>query len=215
RLLDPRTAAQYSYQAWYIRNARRYNSGGRALQIGDPVEVELPLSPDAINTLRGKVLYGKLTAVEQAGGKALDADAWDRARLSDEADVEQWTFVVDIDGSDSRFRYADDARAERDAPPGGVAWCRQVLLDFRQVGIEVLGPHQLRYTLEHPTPYFLKLMGFYPLFPVPRHAIERYGSPDWTDVERLVGNGPFVPLFRQIRDRTRLAKSDTFWDREN
>src|SRR5262249_53536377 len=65
RLLDPQTAARYSYQAWYLENAKRYNMGASGIGPGDPVEVELNPDPAQPNTVRGKVLYGKLTSVEK------------------------------------------------------------------------------------------------------------------------------------------------------
>ena len=93
-------------------------------------------------------------------------------------------------------------------------WCRQVLLDFREVGIEVVDPLSLRITLENPTPYFLALIGFYPLYPVNQKCVEKYGSPQWTYPENIVCNGPFTIQFRRIRDRIRLLKSKTYWNRE-
>ena len=45
RLLDPLTAAEYAYQAWYIVNAKRYTLGAKASSPGDPVEVELADRP--------------------------------------------------------------------------------------------------------------------------------------------------------------------------
>ncbi len=215
RLLDPRTAAQYSYQSWYIKNARRYNGGGRALRPGDAVEIELNLPPDVVNTLRGEVLRGRLVRIEDPAGQPLAAAALDAAANDESFKIETWTFVVEIDGAEHRFRYADDPVAARTTPPAGVRWCRQVLLDFREVGVEVVDARTLRYTLEHPTPYFLNLVGFYPLFPVNRRCVEEFGSPQWTYPENIVCNGPFLPQFRRIRDRTRLVKNPKFWDRDN
>lgn len=214
RLLDPRTAAEYSYQAWYIKNSRRYNGGPRAVRLGDAVEVELNLPTDALNSLRGNVLRGKLALIEDAAGKPFDADSLAAAAADESSDVEKWTFVVEVDGRERRFRMTDDADAQRD-PPEGVKWCRQVLVDFRDVGVRVIDPQTIEFTLENPTPYFLNLLGFYPLYPVQRKCVEKYGSPQWTYVENIVCNGPFKPLFRQLRDRTRLVKNDLYWDREH
>jgi oligopeptide transport system substrate-binding protein len=214
RLLDPRTAAQYSYQSWYVKNARRYNGGVRAVQLGDAVEVELNLPPDAINTLRGRVLRGKLVSIADDDGAELDDDAWTKAAGNESVSIESWTFVVEIDGKQRRFRYADDAQAARESPPARTDWCRQVLLDFREVGIEVVDHRTVRYTLDHPTPYFLNLVGFYPLFPVNGRCVERFGSPQWTYPENIVCNGAFIPKFRRIRDRTRLAKNEQYWNRD-
>jgi oligopeptide transport system substrate-binding protein len=213
RILDPRTAAQYGYQSWYVKNARKYAAGGRAVRPGDPVEVELNLPPDSINSLRGEVLRGSLVRIEDRSGAELDSAALDEAATNPDLNLEDWIFVVETDGRERRFRYADDGPAAINEPPAGDAWCRQVLLDFEQVGVEVIDEHTLRYRLENPTPYFLNLLGFYPLFPVQRACVEKYGSPQWTDPDKIVCNGPFVPEFRRIRDRTRLRKNPEYWNR--
>ncbi|HYO26576.1 MAG TPA: peptide ABC transporter substrate-binding protein, partial [Lacipirellulaceae bacterium] len=215
RILDPRTAAQYAYQAFYIKNARRYTGGGRAVRPGDRVEVELNLGVDAINTRRGEVLRGKLVRIEDASGEPLDGEALAAAANDPNLKIESWRFVVAIDGRERGFRYADDAAAARAPSKGPDQWCRQVLIDFRDVGVEAVDARTLRHTLENPTPFFLNLLGFYPLFPVHRECVEAHGSPQWTDPANIVCNGAFVPQFRRIRDRTRLVKNHHYWDRKN
>src|SRR5262245_58168994 len=64
RLLDPLTASRYSYQAWYIVNAKKYTLGGSQLSAGDLVEVELVPPEDVPNTVRGELLHGKLIRTE-------------------------------------------------------------------------------------------------------------------------------------------------------
>jgi oligopeptide transport system substrate-binding protein len=213
RFLDPRTGAEYAYQAWYIKNAKRYSSGGRGVRPGDPVEVELNLPEDAVNTHRGEVLRGELVRIEDADGQPLDDEQLTVAAANPELAIEDWTFVVTIDGTEHRFRYADDVIAAKSKPPAGISWCRQVLLDFSEVGIELIDKHTIRFTLGNPTAYFLNLLGFYPLFPVQRACVERYGSPEWTEPDKIVCNGPFKPQFRHLRDRTRVKRNELFWDR--
>ncbi|WP_410968932.1 hypothetical protein, partial [Salmonella sp. SAL4444] len=67
RFLHPATAAEYSYEMWYIVNAERYNK--RQFEVGDSVEIELlkkegdedssllPFAP-------GRIIKGKLLAIE-------------------------------------------------------------------------------------------------------------------------------------------------------
>lgn len=210
RLLDPRTAAEYAYQAWYIKNARRYSKGGVGVRIGGPVEVELNLPADAINSLRGRVLRGVLRGVIDASGDPVDPGQL----ANDSPDASDWTYEVELDGERRKFRYSSDADAEEAPPPPGVEWCRQVLLDFREVGVERTDDATLTITLENPTSYFLSLTGFYPLFPVNQECVEQFGSPQWTYPENIVCNGAFVPLFRHIRDRTRLVKNERYWNRD-
>ena len=196
RFLGPRTAAEYSYQAWYIKNARNYSLGAKGIEVGDAVEVELNLPVDAINTLRGELLRGKLLAVKGDGEET------------------KREFVVEIDGRPVRFRATDDETAATKQPAENVRWCRQVLLDFREVGIEVLDPLTIRFTLENPTPFFLDLMGFYPLFPVNKKCVETHGYPQWAKPENIVSNGPFYVEFRRIRDRIRMRKNESYWGRD-
>jgi oligopeptide transport system substrate-binding protein len=215
RLLDPRTAGQYSYLGYYVKNARKYAGAGRAVRPGDRVEVELNLPANAVPSRRGELLHGTVLRIEDESARALENDALVSAQKDDDFDLETWTFVVDVDGREQRFRYAEDERAAKTKPPTGVAWCRQVLLDFAEVGVEVVDRLTIRHTLENPTHYWLNLCGYYPLFPVQQACVEKFGSPAWTDPDKIVCNGAFVPEFRRIRDRTRLRKNPHYWDRDN
>ena len=196
RFLDPLTVAEYAYQAWYIKNARRYSYGMSSLAPGDPVEVELPLpapeeNPEVRNTWRGRLLHGKYLR-------------------SEPLDSEQVSHVVEVDGQPHWFLIGEDTAKARDH---GCDPCRQILLDFREVGVKVLDDRTLQITLEAPTAFFLDLTAFYPLFPVNRHCLEQYGSPEWTDEKNIVSNGPYNLEFRRVRDRIRLRRSETYWDR--
>ena len=198
RFLDPMTGAEYAYQAWYIAGAKRYTYGAKGIAPGDPVEVELNAPPDVHDTVRGEVLLGKLVRIEGDGNPNGESN---RRRV----------FVVNIDGRERRFTAVDDDAWR----PQGVEPCRQVLLDFREVGLRAIDARTLEIRLDNPTPYFLDLLAFYPLSPVHRGCLERYGRPDWKKPANIVNNGAFRLSQRRIRDRIRLVKSDTYWDREN
>ena len=86
---------------------------------------------------------------------------------------------------------------------------------WEDVGIAVIDPHTLRFTLERPTPFFPgALTSFYP---VPRAVVEKFG--DWTDrasawtrAGNLVGNGPFV-LSRWVQNQEIVClKNPAYWD---
>lgn len=189
RMLNPMTGSEYSYQLFdYVVNAKKYAT--LDIEAGDPVEVELNPASDALPGARGKLLYGKLLEV-QPGATEDDPS----------------TYTVEIDGQQRVFRPGDgDAKTEA---------CQQVLFDFREVGIKALDEQRFELKIMNRTPYFLNLMGFYPLFPVNQRCVERYGSPNWTKPENIVTNGAFLLAERRIRDRIRLTKSPFYWDREN
>jgi oligopeptide transport system substrate-binding protein len=200
RLIDPLTASRYAYQAWYIVNAKRYSSGVSALAPGDRVEVELNPPAGSPNTVRGKLLFGTLVRIEP-GKAAGNKQASSRDRI----------YVVDVAGNETRFQLADDtARVE-----SGVKRCRQVLLDFREVGVRVIDDRTLEIRLNDPTPYFLDLLSFYPFAPVHHACLEKFGKPGWTRPENIVTNGAYRMIARRIRDRVRLQRSDNYWDRAN
>ena len=207
RLLDPRTAGEYAYQGWYVKNGRKYSRGVRGIEPGERVEVELNVLGDVPNTVRGELVHGTLVRLEDQQGQPADTE-------NDEADVESWTITIDVDGQVQQYRLVDDDTAGHRKPPDGIRWCRQVLRDFRDVGVKVLDDHTLELTLQHPTPFFLQLVGTYPYFPLLQECVDKHGSPAWTSAENLVGNGPYLMQFRRIRDRIRLVKSPTFWDRD-
>ncbi|WP_428304867.1 peptide ABC transporter substrate-binding protein [Lacipirellula sp.] len=215
RFLDPRTAAEYSYQAWYVKNAKRYSGGGRAVRPGDNVEVELNVDPAASNALRGELVHGKLVRIEDRSGQELTGEALDKAAADESLKIEDWVFVISTEAGEERFRYADDAAAAENEPAKAERHARQILLDLKDVGMRAIDDYTLEFKLENPTPYFLTLVGFYPLFPVQQKCVETFGSPDWTDVENIVCNGPFKPQFRHLRDRTRVVKNEHYWDRDN
>jgi ABC-type oligopeptide transport system substrate-binding subunit len=58
------------------------------------------------------------------------------------------------------------------------------------VGIIAEDDYTLIIELERPTGYFLQLLANQGTFPIPRHAVEKYGD-EWADPEHIISNGPF------------------------
>jgi len=190
RFLHPETAAEYGYQLYYVVNAEKYNTG--RVEPGDLVEVELPPRPKRGQLFpRGPILHGKLIEKQTA------------------ADGKTAIYAVEIDGKTRKFSNVE-------TPSPGVERSLQVLIDFdRAVGIRVLSERVLEIKLNNPTPFFPKLLGFYPLFPVNRKCVEEFGYPDFTKPQNLVSNGPYRLEFRRIRDRIRLVRNEDYWNRDN
>jgi len=92
------------------------------------------------------------------------------------------------------------------------------LRSFDTVGIRALDAQTLVVELAAPTPFFLQLTAFYPLYPVNRRNLEEAKAqfPDtwqfeWLRPERLVTNGPFRVTERRVNDRIRLVKNEDYW----
>jgi oligopeptide transport system substrate-binding protein len=92
---------------------------------------------------------------------------------------------------------------------------KNVLLDFSEVGVKALDDHTLEIKLRAATPYYLQLVGFYPLFPTNPRCLETYGYPGWTKPEHAVTNGPFKLQSRVVRFRLRMVKNEYYWNTAN
>ncbi len=203
RFLHRETAPDYAYELWYIRGAEHFTLGEP--RPGEPVEVELPPPPGKPSNLATRpVLQGMLVQVE-------------RQRLPSGRSETVYHVRLERDGTVHRYVVREPAaRASNAHAPElpGVEVAHWIVPSFaKTVAVRALGPHKLQIVLERPTPYFLYLMGFYPMFPVHRETIARWGQ-QWMMPEHFVGNGPYVLHSRRVRDRIRLVKSPTYWNRE-
>jgi oligopeptide transport system substrate-binding protein len=209
RFLDPRTLAEYAYQAWYLKNAQRYSRASRGVNVGDRVEVELAKLPaGALPFARGEVVRGTLEAIEP------DSDASAEDLADDDRYATLRTFAVRVgDGPTAttrRFRVASKGAKLA----AGVEPCEQLLLDFDEVGFRAPDKYTVVTELNEPTAFWLQLLGFYPLAPVNQRSIETHGSPAWTHPGKIVTNGPFELVLRRRRDRIRMRKNPQYWGRD-
>jgi len=90
------------------------------------------------------------------------------------------------------------------------------------VGVSAPDPRTLVVVLARPTPYFLALTSFHPLFPVRKKSLEHFQErfpetwqSEWIRPGSLVSNGPFKLSERRVNDRLRLVKNPEYWDAEN
>jgi len=207
RFLHPETASKYAYLMYYVVGARNYNA--MRLKLGDAVEVELAdRKVPEWQFPAGTIVRGTLKKLE--GGKPGEPETDKDGFL---VTGKETVYVVeDAQGKQHRFfRPTTGVSTPADITP-----CLHVLPDFEKtVGIHAPDDFTLDIKLNNSTPFFQKLMAFYPLSPVQQACIERHGYPLWTKAENIVSSGPFTLEFRRIRDRIRLKRSPTYWDAKN
>lgn len=230
RMLHPATACQYTYHLFSVRHARQYSSG--VVNVGDQVEIELwdragesfGSEPNVQHFPRGTMLYGKLREILAPSRPTFTADATeeerDAAQLAWEDDR---VFVVDLVRTDG------NGRVDWDVETGEASFSvnastspvrrddtkqsHGVLLAFDKLdGVQVVDDYTLVVNLVDPLPYFTQLAAYAPLYAVPKHAIEKHGSPLWTRAENIVCGGPYKVGMRLLRDRVRLVKNDQYFD---
>jgi oligopeptide transport system substrate-binding protein len=228
-MLDPLNADEYTYQHWYLENGERYTK--KDFAPGDPVEIELHERPNnALPFARGIVLHGKLIQIVQAPEEKKETD------VSPEADKKETekkepqkksepVYIVEIDGKQRAFQNVTVHKRAAWSPP---EWAKSsiettqeiepsknVLLDFSEVGVKAIDDRTLQVHLKAPTPYYLQLAGFYPLYPTNPRCVETYGYPGWTKSDHAVTNGPFKLESHIVRSRLRMVKNPLYWNAAN
>jgi oligopeptide transport system substrate-binding protein len=237
-MLDPLNATEYTYQHWYLENGERYTN--KQFGPGDKVEIELHERPkDALPFARGIVLHGKLIEILQppAGSSASPGTIAATVPASPGVatpGLAEGVYVIDIDGQRRAFQNVTERDRKKWTPPKWAAAgpltptlspgerekiqvepSKNVLLDFSEVGVKALDDRTLQVHLKAPTPYYLQLVGFYPLFPTNPRCLETYGYPAWTKPEHAVTNGPFKLESRVVRSRLRMVKNPLYWNAAN
>ncbi len=222
RMLHPATACEYNFQLFALPHAEDYSNA--LVEKGSRVEVELWNRPgesptgqaNIQNYPRGTIRYGRLIDVLDADGQSVFEDESKVSGL--EMD---WTYVVDTLQNVSETGPIDwDGLATRQTysalPAAGENRTHGVLVAFDRLGaMQTPDEHTLIVNLKDPLPYFPSLVAYYPLFPVPRHVVEKHGKPLWTKPENIVSNGPYLVGDRKLRDRVHLVKNETWYDADS
>ena len=232
RFLHPEIAAEYGYILGnFVENGEKYYKD--KAEVGDRVEVELDDRRDSSQVFpQGTIKKGTLKKIYKSTkptkpkkGKKEEEGKEGKDQSIDEYEKEvakwkeKWVYLVEVDGKKKFYsKNPTDAKEDindKELQKVEVTKCKYVLLDFNEVGIKALDPYKIEFKLNAPTDFFIYILSFYPLHPVNRKCVEKYGYPNWTKVENVVSNGAFRLKFRRLRDRIRLVKSPTYWDADN
>ena len=83
--------------------------------------------------------------------------------------------------------------------------------DPSELGIKAIDDKTLEVTLEVATPYFVGLCSFSSLVPIRQDIVEKYGA-EWTNVENIVTNGPFVYTEWVHDSYIKMARNEKYYD---
>jgi oligopeptide transport system substrate-binding protein len=83
--------------------------------------------------------------------------------------------------------------------------------DPAALGVDAPDLATVRIRLERPAPFLPAILAYSMAFPVPRAAIERWGT-DWTRPEHFLGNGPFMLAEAVPQARLVFARNPHFRD---
>jgi oligopeptide transport system substrate-binding protein len=184
-------------------------------------------SGDWENRIIGDYLEG-LTA-EDAHADAIpgQAESWD---VSDDGlvytfhlrDGIQWSDGVPVTSADFEYAFrrlfnpataSEYAYLQFPIKGGSEIADGSMAVDSPDFGVKSIDDKTLEITLEGPTPYFIQALTHYTGYPVPKHLIEAKGD-QWTNVENIVGNGPFKVVEWVPGNYVKSVKSDTYYDKD-
>lgn len=89
------------------------------------------------------------------------------------------------------------------------------ITDFGEVGIKALDDYTLEYTLEQPTPYFLKMTAYTCFLPANGAFLEECGESFGTSAETLLYNGAYILTTFEPENRRVLEMNEEYWDKDN
>lgn len=217
RMLEPALGAEYAYLLHLVRGAEAFNLYA--------ANADAIVGPRAKETL--------LAGVQRllATGAAVGQEAWQDFLSAGKAQ-EHLKGCSDPAVLDALSTRADPLpRAvlealvpalEREGARRRAEHARAAERLGRDEGFYAADEHTFVVELVAPTPYFLELTCFYPLFAVPRWVVRPRDTgdviadedQDWFLPGTLVGNGPFVVESWRVNGKMRLARSSTYWGRE-
>jgi oligopeptide transport system substrate-binding protein len=148
----------------------------------------------------------------------------------------RWSNGDELTSADVLWSWRRLLEPETAAPGAYHLWCVRGAREYSEgaddagrrdalwsaVGLAAPDARTLVVTLARPTPWFLALTSYHPLFPVHRPSYEHFRAKfprgfesEWMRPGRLVTNGPFKLRERRVNDRLRLVKNPEYWDAEN
>ncbi|MEQ3746217.1 MAG: peptide ABC transporter substrate-binding protein [Henriciella sp.] len=82
-------------------------------------------------------------------------------------------------------------------------------IEPEELGVRAIDDYTLEITLDNPAPYFLGLLTHYTTYPVPKHAVEKYGE-SWVQPDNIVVNGPYKLVYWVTGDQLVTEKNPLF-----
>ena len=134
----------------------------------------------------------------------------------------KWSDGEPITAADFEYSWKRLVNPETASPYAFIGDClkngqaiEQGKMDVEELGVKAVDDTTLEVTLEHPTSYFLSLIGSSGQFaPLRQDIVEKYGTDFAATSEKNVYSGPFV-MTRSEDNVWTFAKNDNYWDKDS
>ena len=134
----------------------------------------------------------------------------------------KWSDGEPITAADFEYSWKRLVNPETASPYAFIGDClkngqaiEQGKMDVEELGVKAVDDTTLEVTLEHPTSYFLSLIGSSGQFaPLRQDVVEKYGTDFAATSEKNVYSGPFVMTSSEDNVWT-FEKNDNYWDKDS
>ena len=134
----------------------------------------------------------------------------------------KWSDGEPITAADFEYSWKRLGNPETASPYAFIGDClkngqaiEQGKMDVEELGVKAVDDTTLEVTLEHPTSYFLSLIGSSGQFaPLRQDIVEKYGTDFAATSEKNVYSGPFVMTSSEDNVWT-FEKNDNYWDKDS
>ena len=134
----------------------------------------------------------------------------------------KWSDGEPITAADFEYSWKRLVNPETASPYAFIGDClkngqaiEQGKMDVEELGVKAVDDTTLEVTLEHPTSYFLSLIGSSGQFaPLRQDIVEKYGTEFAATSEKNVYSGPFVMTSSEDNVWT-FEKNDNYWDKDS
>ena len=134
----------------------------------------------------------------------------------------KWSDGEPITATDFEYSWKRLVNPETASPYAFIGDClkngqaiEQGNMDVEELGVKAVDDTTLEVTLEHPTSYFLSLIGSSGQYaPLRQDIVEKYGTDFAATSEKNVYSGPFVMTSSEDNVWT-FAKNDNYWDKDS
>lgn len=134
----------------------------------------------------------------------------------------KWSDGEPITAADFEYSWKRLVNPETASPYAFIGDClkngqaiEQGNMDVDELGVKAIDDTTLEVTLEHPTSYFLSLIGSSGQFaPLRQDVVEEYGTDFAATSEKNVYSGPFVMTSSEDNVWT-FEKNDNYWDKDS
>ncbi len=219
RLLHPDFAGPYAEMLYFLKNSEAYNKNQRGRILVNAGAVP-GVAWDDVKGIQfaadDEIDLGDSASWEDAitddqrrrhvRSKGLDAlSAASLSWISEDPAVRfEWPAATSMEQAEDLLRIMAEKAGED-------------LFQIAGVGVTAEDDFTLRVNLREPVPYLPSLTRHYTWFPVPKHVVLQHGKmtdrfTKWSNLEHLVGNGPFKIKHWRFHDFIEVERNPHYWN---